>query len=353
MTTTKLNAFRTAFFYTLNTTKLDSSGVDSLMIELNGLKWTVQFRKNSNENCANAHALAICLVGYLKKNEIEWTCEAQASVKLLHKDGSDERAILKELPKKIFESSDSSHGIDDFIKWDEFLKYYVQNNQAMFEIEISTSPLKRKRATTADVNQFSTEFHVVIDNVSKLDSVCSSDVVLHDVRWRILIKKEDEFLAIYLNGMANDMDPNWSFKVYTTFQLLPFNSKVDAHTIRFNNTYNSSISGWGQKNFLKWSDFVDPNKNYVWKDQANLLVELKVTNLEPLWKNQCHTLKAANTSLDCCVCLDRFTSGQIFSIKCGHLFCEPCFNKSMTQRKVCPMCNVTTNVSQLHPIYFS
>lgn len=85
--------------------------------------------------------------------------------------------------REMFDKERFSHGFDEFVELDDFLKSYVHKNRATFEIEISTSPLRIKRLVEQDiVNRVSAKCHILIESVTELRSVESSEVVLQGVR---------------------------------------------------------------------------------------------------------------------------------------------------------------------------
>lgn len=146
MATYKLSKFATGFRFTLNTANLNSGWMNSPEIELRNLKWKVKFCKKSTEGSNDTGSLAVHLESTFDKDSTKWWCDAQAAFKSLQKDDQADKSVVKYLSKKTFDKENLSHGIDDFIKWDVFLRQHVYGNQATFEIEMTTSSLKRKRA---------------------------------------------------------------------------------------------------------------------------------------------------------------------------------------------------------------
>lgn len=351
MATLKLNDIGTVFLLKVNTEILNKTCEYSFEIELNNVKWKVKFCKKSTDGDANIQALAVYLVAAFDKSEMEWSCDAQAVFKLFQKDGRAVNCVVKDLSKKTFDKRNPCHGIDDFIKWDDFLQNHVNENQAKFEIEISTGVLERKSMALHDMERVSAQFHVAIEGASKLTNCFSSEVVLQGVRWKVSCTKSGEFLVVYLSGNEDDIDSNWSYNVAAKFTLMSFKSDIKPISYKFVHEYGADFD-WGYPKFLKWSEFIDENKKYVSRDKANLFVEMKVEQPKPIWNIQRLALPAAGVTFECCLCLDSFSSGKIFSTKCGHLFCKPCFEKSIENRNVCPTCQTATSSTDLHPIYF-
>lgn len=338
--------------FTVNTENINSNCVYSPEFEMSNLKWKVKLIKRSI--AGSDDSLAIHLETVFSKDTMQWSCEAEATFKLLQQGGQLEKSVVKRLSKSTFDVENLSHGVYDFMKWDAFLKNCAHDNRATIEVGISTSPLKRKREKDQEIIKIAEKVMVEINDAKKLVTCFSPQTVLQDIRWRIECRKEGEFLAVFMNGDLNDMDINWSYKTAATFTLLTFDKNVEPCIKRFVHEFGkASYPSWGYRDFLKWSDFVDDKKHYISPyGKANLLVEFKVEPPEPKWKLKRNTLVKVKSLLDCCICFDSFMSGEIFSIECGHLFCKPCFDASMTRGNICPTCQAAINPAQLHPIFF-
>ncbi len=339
----ELNNIATVFHFTVDSEILNKTCEYSTHVELNNVKWRVVLRKKST-------ALAVYLIADYENNEKEWSCDAQAAIKLFQKDGHGLKCVMKELPKTTFERSNPLLGID-FIEWDDFLQNHVHEKKAKLEIEISTGNLTRKTATRCDKNHVSGTFHFIIKDAKNLTECYSSFVTLQGVRWKIFCGKIGEFLAVYLYGNENDIDINWSYRVYVQFKLVSFKEDVAPIAFDMEHEFGADLNQ-GLREFLKWTDFVDENKRYISRNQANLFVGLRVEAPTPIWDMQHKTLRASKTTLDCCVCLESFASGKIFATKCGHLLCKQCFEASTKNRKVCPTCQTATDSADMRPIYF-
>lgn len=354
MATTAVTEFGTVFQFTLNTAKLSKVSENTPEVVLSGLNWKIRFSKKSSDGDQKTETLSVHLVSESKQKDMNWSCEAQAAFKLLRKDDQVDKSVVKYLNKTTFNSDNSCHGVDDFINWNDLQKNYSYDNKVTFEIELSTSPLKRKRNASEAINRCSVKFQMHIKDVSKLTttSVRSPEVVLQGVRWHVRCSKYKDRLIVYLYSNRNDMEVNWTYKVDASFTLLSMKKESMHLKKKYSKNWDSEIKGWGFANFLVWNEFVSDDEMYVSQDSANIFVEVKVQEPVPKWKIMCHTLSKAEQTIECAICFENFPSGNIFSIKCGHLFCKPCFTNAMANRKECPTCKVATRSIQLHPIYF-
>lgn len=354
MATSKLTNYATVFHFAVNISTLSSSNsVYSPTFVLSNMNWKVKFAKKSIGIDENAQVLSVFLEPIWAKKEEKWSCEAQATFTLLPKDDEAGQSLERHLCAKIFDNKSMvAHGFPDFINWDEFVQNYVREDMANFEVQISTSPLLRKRTAADDINQTSATFQVTVENASQLEVSSSNDVILQGIIWNVRLKKCDKHLAVYLYCREDDVDENWFYKANVTFTLQSFHDDVGPKQLKMGAEYQRESIGWGFDDFLEWSKFIDKENGYIKKDRAILSVDLKVDPAMSKWKIPRKTQPEKGQSHECSVCLEQFLSGEIFTIKCGHLFCKPCIDKSLKNRKVCPMCNAGATTAQIHPIYF-
>lgn len=284
----------------------------------------------------------------------KWSCEAQAAFKLLHKEGRNDKSIVKYLPKHKFGHGNLCNGFEDFISWNAFLEDHVSNNEAIFEIEISTNPLNLNYRSGVD--QTYTKFRVIMNDVSIAQCYYSPKIVLRGIEWWIFIIQEmNGDLSLCLSANTKQMISNWSYKASAIFRLLSYDDEIAPlerriETAEFRHEMDSC---YGLYEFIRWPELADVHKQYVLGDQGILEVELNVNEPTPLWDIGRCSLSKSNSMLQCCVCYDCFASGEIYSTKCGHLYCIPCFAKSVDGKPFCSVCNKPTSSVELHPVYFS
>lgn len=350
MATVALTDITTAFTVNVNIENLKLfECVYSQPFELNQLNWRIKLKRIANDE----HSLAIYLECVFVTNTIALSCEGQATVTLLP-TSRDTEPVVKRLRTKVFDYENCSIGVDDFIKWDKFAEEYVRGNVASFNIELLTGPLRRRRKELQTIERSVAKFFVEIVGARNLDQCSSSEIVLRGIRWTVHCDKQDNCLAIFLNGNAADIDAEWTCTVEASFTLLSFKSDGENIAYQFTKDFGETWkSEWGYPQFIKWSTFVDETKEYISDDnRAKLYVQLKVEAAKPNWELQASAGASNCSSIACSVCYDSFRSGEIQTIKCGHLFCKSCFFASIARRLVCPTCQSVTDATELHPIFF-
>lgn len=366
MAKSEISCLDTIFRFTVNAESLRLKSVESPQFKLNDVSWKIKLCKTSAiddtdkeaisyakclfEEDSSSDMIDIHLVSAYEGGTVDWSCEAQAAFKLLHKDDDVGKSTVKYLSKRKFSNAKLSHGIDDFIKFNDFLENYVHENRATFEIEVITNPLSLMKQLEMD--QMYGKFRVMIENVSKLESNLSSEVIVRNIKWRIKTKRENDALSVYLLGDENDMDMNWIYKVDVTFNLLSFDRSVKPIKHNLIHEFRCGSSIRGCKKLMEWSKFIDESKQFVSMDIANLFIQLKVDPPQPLWKIDKHNLSNAISLLQCSICFETFSGGKIFATECGHLYCKPCIETSNEDRAECPVCNAAIDLDVLRPIYF-
>lgn len=340
--------FGSIFRFTFDISQFDTKPIESSEIRLSDVNWKIQLRKKSTDDGSKI-VLGVYLVSTFDDSAANLSCEAQAAFKLLRNDNEIDQSIVKYLRKQQFSNLKQSHGFDEFIDWDDFLAHFVSESKAIFKVEISAEPLHR--LTEMNIEQEYAKLHVLVKPVSELESCFSPVIIVRGIKWKVLTKKNDDDLAIFLCADKLDMGKNWFYKVDCTFQLLSLDETDNGIKKVTTTNFHYDADDWGYLHFAKWSDFT--SQRFTFANKANFLIEFKVHEPKPLWKLDKPNLSNANSSLQCCVCFECFTTGNISTIKCGHLFCVPCFTKSIKVRKVCPMCTVPTNANELHPIFFT
>lgn len=339
----------TNFYFSINVQNLTSTNVRSSELILSDVKWKVNIARKSSGY------VAVYLESELDKiaTDDKWSCEAQAAFKLHHKDGQNDKSIVKYLSRQEFTDENPCCGIEEFIEWNEFVEHFVVDNEATFEIEISTNPKKPTPTPASNVDQRCVKFRVMIENVSQLKTIHTPEIVVGGLRWKVKIQKGIGTLGIFLCTNTNDMTSNWSYNVNAIFTLFSYRKDTPSLIGRFERNFRRELScDWGYPKLISWEDFIDKDKNYVLDDCVNLEFEVKVDKPKANWEIGQSSLSKANSKLKCCICYDSFPSGKIFSTRCGHLFCQPCFKESIESNPICSMCKADTDLDELHPVFF-
>lgn len=270
--------FGTIFPFTLDVK--NQSGMVTHNFQLSNLLWTVYFAKAED-------FLQIWLSSSPNDTTPVWYCDAWAVFKLFHKNGEVGRTVVKSLNNYRFSHLKLSSENIAFIEWNELLNEYVDNqNQAKFEINLSTNPFKC--IEPLKIHQTSTIFQFVLEKVSQLTSVDSSPVVLRDIKWwihaqRISDRREEDYFALYLIADEEDLDKNWFWEVTASLKLLSANKNIDPVHYRFTENYQWGASRFGCKNLLPFSTLIKPG-HYAVNDMVIFFIEFSVQTPQPLWK---------------------------------------------------------------------
>lgn len=322
--------------------------MESSEVRLSDLQWKVTILRS-----AASGYVGVYLVAKSEGATYKWTCDAQAVFKLRHKDGHNDQSVVKCLAKHKFSDENLCSGIEEFMAWKEFLEHFVVNNKATFEIEISTNPLKLITTPTSDVSDIDqryVKFRVSIKKLSAAaDAVYTPEIVVGGIRWKIKAQKRNMAYSILVGATKEDMFSNWSYIANITLSLLSHRTDVSPLLRHFENKIRRELcDDWVCGFHLNFDHF---KEHYGDGDSATIEVEIKVDD-KPDWEIGQPSLSKANLTLECCLCYDCFPSGKIFSTRCGHLFCQSCFKKSIESSLVCLMCKANTSLTELHPVYF-
>lgn len=351
------NYLGTIFRFIINVNYLESSCIESSDIILSDVSWKVKFCKGrSNADGKNdTNALDFELSSVFGENTATWSCKAFMTLKLFHKNGQDNSTLVLNLSEQMFSNTNASFGIKSFLSWDTFLEQYVQNNEASFEIEMSTTPLILK--VSSEVEQIYTKFLLILDHRSKLRESFLPEVIVRGIKWRIHTKTlRNDTVCSHLQAV--DIGTNWSYKVSASISIV--NENGPAYTYKFNHTFSRESSEAKPKNIMlknvQHSDFVNLDEISNMIGKTVLLVEIKVDEPKPLWKPERGIKSVAEYNaqsrdeqkLPCSVCSNRFTSENIFVTDCGHLYCTPC--RAKNRHSLCHSCKKI--VYNIHPIYY-
>lgn len=352
MASTNLDCLESIFQFKVNIESLEAGEILSPEVKLSNLSWKIKLCRLSI-NDVNYIDISLVCVPPSDIAVANWSCDVRATFKLLS-FASTEKEIVKRLSKKKFDKDSLTHGIGQFCMWNDLIvpkNQYICDNEATFEVEILSNPLNCIK--TRSMDQTATKLRLIVENVSKLGNTYSPEVIVRGIRWKIQTRKEDDYFAVYLWAVEDDMDMNWCWQVEYSFKLLSFNSKVESIDCKTtSDIFRWGTPSWGYGKLIKWSEFVDNKKRFVRNDTAILEVKFAVKPAKPLWECEKSSTKTAS-ALECSICFENFCGREILATKCGHLFCSKCINRSIEDRQKCPMCNAVAVVEDLRPIFFS
>lgn len=228
----------------------------------------------------NSNRVADALDGFLVYtfDESDWLIDALVVFQPAITNDQIDGKIVKKM-KHHFDKETSQQSIE-VIDWKALLANCVDDDgQFSVDVEVFVGP---KRNKAIDMTQMVSEFRVVVDEVSELGEVASTPVFLQGTLWSVVIRQDDENIAVFLHHYENgDLDADeWSWNVTMSVSLLPFDSNAHMNTAQFTHSFYLEKS-WGFENFVSNDNFT---KSYVKNDKAIFVVNLKVDPPQPLWE---------------------------------------------------------------------
>lgn len=280
-----LNGLAVVLRFDADVTFLSSRCVESSSVVLNNIEWSVKLCKD--EPSINSFVNVILKSHVGAYNHVpRWTCNAQATFKLLPKS-SHMQNIQKQLTTQRFTEINTSHAINAFVNWNAFFTHYVSNNQAAFEIAISTNSINVEESR--DLDQITSRVHVMLPNVSRLGRTTSPEVIVRGIKWRVVVERFNDNLGVHLEANEGDLGTSSTWgqiehKVVANFKLLTYDPTARSIIQSFTNTYYWGASKRGFDCFIGWYSFIDGSRKFILDDKANLLVEFTVGEAKSLWE---------------------------------------------------------------------
>lgn len=187
---------------------------------------------------------------------------------------------------KTFTADNPSHVIRNFLMT-TFYTDYLSNEKLRFNIDITTKPME-KIDVEYETDYVATKIRAVINSVHRLNNaaynVSTPDIVLKGIKWNVVVKLHNESLVVIINADENDLETDFQTRITATIRLLPYSYNRTGQTpeplkFEINPTFYKGSSSH-RVILLPWSKFIAPNTNYIIKDTASLLVDIKVGSKE-------------------------------------------------------------------------
>ncbi|XP_055297306.1 uncharacterized protein LOC129565945 isoform X2 [Sitodiplosis mosellana] len=126
-------------------------------------------------------------------------------------------------------------------------------------------------------------FFLKIANISKLETIWSPEEMVHGIPWKIKVTKttseEEQRLGVYLCCAITDKSPDWSHVAAATFKLQPLSGNKSGITRGIEPyVFDSSGIGYGNASFIKWSELLNAENNYVKDDTLTLDITIEAAN---------------------------------------------------------------------------
>lgn len=276
-TIVKLHSFESVIEFELNVDRLGEARnppcVQSSEFELNDIRWKIQVCR-VGENSDEIKHVDMSLVYLWDEESAAWSCEANATFKLLARDKGE--PVVQSFESYNFNKDEPVQTIQDFVVWKNFTEKYVNGEHATFEITISTKTPNR----AAKLDESFAKFDVRIKNANRLGFEYSNELIVRGIRWKILTMKINEHLGIFLFANGDDMGIDVSWKASATIHLLsPTTTNVVSRSFS-DISFNWTNLNYGFFKFIEWNDFINVNKKFIEKGKAIIKVELSVS--EPI-----------------------------------------------------------------------
>lgn len=272
-TSLQSNCVKTIARFTVDVANLNIGYVVSPNMTLNNLDWNVELRRKGD-----FVALILQSSSY---NVSLWSCDAQATFKLFPQKELFKHDLERKLTKRTFTNRNSTYEIVDFVNYSDFLNYFVIDNQATFEIEISTCNSKTTAST--GFQQIFSRLHIVLDNISYLTEKISSEVIVRDIRWNIRIEKKEGLIGVWLQAAESDLDISSTYDVTATIKLLTFDGSKQSITKSFSHAYSWGSTKGGLDSFVPFTLLMDKANKFVFEDKTHFLLEFRVEEPKSLW----------------------------------------------------------------------
>lgn len=270
----KLHSLESVVEFELDVRKLQEIRVlciQSAKFELNDVTWKIQACKDGERDNSVLH---MSLVSIFEGDSAAWSCEANATFTLLSIDG--ENSIVLSFDYYNFNKDESVCTIDDFIEWDNFFEKHVHEDRAIFEIAIKAKTPKR----AGKLDESFAKFDVRIKNVNQLGSAYSNELIVRGIRWKVRTIKSDEYLGVFLFANGDDMGIDVYWNASATFHLISPTTNQTVSRSFSKISFDWTKLSYGFSKFIKWIDFMDPNKKLIVNNHAIIKVELSVS--EPI-----------------------------------------------------------------------
>lgn len=212
----------------------------------------------------------------------------------------------------------------------------------MLEIDIKADepqfviPDDLTRLNILSKGQFNIKLNLLVKNLNKRTVGIMSPMFHVAGRfWKICTYRNGDDMGIYLIMVGEDK-LDGIYDVTTNISLSPLNGHVCNGRIDWNTPKSVRLNA----NFIKWHDLFNAKKPFVKKGSFELNIDIAVNKL-----------KLDENDLNCPICMEDLRNLQAISLKCGHIYCNECMDKTVRVRKRCPLCSAKIVNTQLRRVY--
>lgn len=118
-----------------------------------------------------------------------------------------------------------------------------------------------------------------IPNMVNFKKISSSDFIVQDVPWNVIVENKNERLAVYLFCAKKNISPEWSHAARATFNLIPFDEKQRPYVCHIDpRIFDSSSLSYGCEHFIRWDYLFDFERKFIENDKINLEIMIEAEN---------------------------------------------------------------------------
>lgn len=278
--TMNTEVYGTTYHVVVNASHLDESDncVDTPAVTLSGFAWRVRICKKMP--ITNSEGLDLFLIADI--TDPGWSIDAKAILNI-RRAGEHVSYFQNSLDWKTFSADTPSHAVLNYLMSTSF-QTYLSDGKYRFNFEIVTTPAKLIEVEE-DMFTSASNIRLLVNNVASLTNETtarSAEVNLKGIRWYVVAKQLDEFLTISVHANPHDLSAEWTIKAKITVKILPAN-RVDRNVQPLMATHEKEyFRDLSHHNFtmLQWAQAIRPDGDYVIKNKAAFLVDIRVYSKE-------------------------------------------------------------------------
>lgn len=113
-----------------------------------------------------------------------------------------------------------------------------------------------------------------IASISKLDEIWSPEVFINGIPWRVIVRKDENWLVAYLKCAKEDDTSNWTVPAGAKIELLTFSDDTDAVTEYIDPNVFSLLNNLYGAGIIQWDKLLNDENKYVKNDTIRLNIEI-------------------------------------------------------------------------------
>ncbi|KAL3112485.1 hypothetical protein niasHT_018691 [Heterodera trifolii] len=229
------------------------------------------------------------------KEEMNWRCKFSAIFRIISQKNGTENSVGT-LHDYVFDNKLNNWGFSNFISFAELMDqsngfYNREEDKVTLAIDLIVKDEKTEKFIL-DPNKSIGSISMEIEKVSEFareifESERKSETVhIKGFPWKILAQivngstdNNEKWLGFYLLCDTPKKDKNWSCECSVNIRIVPQMGGVWDFIKEFkNHIFNGELYDWGFKNFIKFSELLDPSNGFYNKseDKVKLVIDVIV-----------------------------------------------------------------------------